>query len=78
MPLGAAGLSPQLRPLGWRQGVGGWGAAQLNPALYYNTRRPIAHVLVITKHTNPCVGHHQKYESEARARVFVSYETSNE
>jgi hypothetical protein len=31
-PPGAAELLPQLRLLGWRQGVGGWGAAQLNPA----------------------------------------------
>jgi hypothetical protein len=52
MPLGAAELSPQLRLLAKRQGVGGWGAAQLNPAQQYDTRRPIAHVLVITKNTN--------------------------
>jgi hypothetical protein len=37
--------------LGWRQGVGGWGAAQLNPPRSHNTQRPIAHVLVITKNT---------------------------
>ena len=35
-----------------RQGVGGWGAAQLNPARQYDTQRPIGHVLVITKNTN--------------------------
>jgi hypothetical protein len=35
-----------------RQGVGGWGAAQLNPARDGMTPRPIAHVLVITKNTN--------------------------
>jgi hypothetical protein len=50
--LGAAELSPQLRLLAKRRGVGGWGAAQLNPARQYDTQRPSAHVLVITKNTN--------------------------
>jgi hypothetical protein len=52
VPLRAAELSPQLGLPAKRQGVGGWGAAQLNPARQYDTQRPIAHVLVITKNTN--------------------------
>jgi hypothetical protein len=38
----------------WLSGgaLGGWGAAQLNPARQYDTQRPSAHVLVITKNTN--------------------------
>ena len=63
MPLGAAELSPQLRAswLGGRA-LGGWGCRSAKPSTI--VCHPTAN--------RPCVGHHQKCESDAT--LFVCYD----
>ena len=52
MSLGAAGCCLNLGFWAGRRGIGDGAHAQPDPAPQHDTKRPIAHVLVITKNTN--------------------------